>query len=1131
MSMLDDFVEHASGSSDAPRAAAAERLSHVEYEGFEPDANEADEVPSLVRALETGFVPSSRATHGLDPLFSLAVVQYSPPSDILTFTSANNILFLATHPLSVVIIDLNNPAELLSVDLPKPGADKGGGAAPDVSIRGLFADPTARHLIITTTTGDTFYLPITPGNPTTQSRRPRPLRVRHNITAVGWSPLRGVSADGSDAAKGDNITPPATDVLLGTANGVVLSLPLPPTDDIFKTVNLAMSKGGERDLQTVYTLPDGQAITGIAFGFWNAKSKRGDKRAWVVITTQERIYEVQGPVTTTVAGGKGGGWPEEVFKPVRESAPKFQELAGDVPRSELRVHVPSVVGQPATALPAPDAIAWLTAAGLYHSALSNKPTNDILFKPTLLPYPPAPEQSPTPVFGRGSGRQTPSKAPIPLSVAVTQWHFLLLFPDRVVAVARENDKVVWDEPLALAPGDQALGLAADPVSRTFWVYSARAIIEVVVTDEDRDVWRAKLDKGAFPSALEYARTPAQKDIVRSRQGDALYEEGKFMAAAQAYAESTRSFEYVSLRFVDANELDALRVYLAGRLGKLEKKDLTQRMMLATWLLEICLSKCNTLEDLIAAESATSDVENLQMERTMVEDDLQTFLKDHKANLDPSVVYELILGHGRTDLYLFYAELNKDHDKVVEHWIAEEEWTKAIDVLSRQDDIDLYYRFASLLIRNVPKETVDAWIKQQALSPRRLIPALLNQKSEPLETNQAVRYLEHVIHRQGSTDSTIYNLLLTIYASDPNPDDAPLLRFLSSVPDDPVTDRPYYDLDYALRLCKTHGRIRPCVQIYSRMGLYESSVNLALERGDIELAKVHADKPEEDDALRRKLWLKIGKYVVQEKGDIKEAMKFLESTDLVKIEDILPFFPDFVVIDDFKTEICTALEDYSARIEELKLEMDEATRSAESIKADIEALSTRFIAVEQSDKCWRCHQGITTRQFYVFPCQHSFHADCLIAMAMEYLPAPSLRRILHLQNELTSRSAVPGRQLLSQGFEGGTATPPRRANTAAGAAASAADFLLAVPGRKTLVAAGDKLRDLIVPDVLAQAVTAVGGSGRTRKKRDPDEEARAEAARKEIDSLVAGVCPLCEGSVAAIDKPFIREDEDLSDWAL
>lgn len=122
------------------------------------------------------------------------------------------------------------------------------------------------------------------------------------------------------------------------------------------------------------------------------------------------------------------------------------------------------------------------------------------------------------------------------------------------------------------------------------------------------------------------------------------------------------------------------------------------------------------------------------------------------------------------------------------------------------------------------------------------------------------------------------------------------------------------------------------------------------------------------------------------------MKFLESTDLVKIEDILPFFPDFVVIDDFKAEICSALEDYSARIDELKVEMDEATASAESIKRDIEGLANRFVTVEPGDKCWKCGLPLVTRQFYVFPCQHFFHADCLISMVGALLRVDWLHKL-------------------------------------------------------------------------------------------------------------------------------------------
>lgn len=43
----------------------------------------------------------------------------------------------------------------------------------------------------------------------------------------------------------------------------------------------------------------------------------------------------------------------------------------------------------------------------------------------------------------------------------------------------------------------------------------------------------------------------------------------------------------------------------------------------------------------------------------------------------------------------------------------------------------------------------------------------------------------------------------------------------------------------------------------------------------------------------------------------------------------------------KDEICAALEEYNIHIEELKTEMDEATRSADSIRLDIRELKSRY----------------------------------------------------------------------------------------------------------------------------------------------------------------------------------------------
>lgn len=47
------------------------------------------------------------------------------------------------------------------------------------------------------------------------------------------------------------------------------------------------------------------------------------------------------------------------------------------------------------------------------------------------------------------------------------------------------------------------------------------------------------------------------------------------------------------------------------------------------------------------------------------------------------MYDLIQGHGRTDMYLHFATVVGDHERVVEHWVLEEDWMKAIETLARQ----------------------------------------------------------------------------------------------------------------------------------------------------------------------------------------------------------------------------------------------------------------------------------------------------------------------------------------------------------------------------------------------------------------------------------------------------------------
>lgn len=90
----------------------------------------------------------------------------------------------------------------------------------------------------------------------------------------------------------------------------------------------------------------------------------------------------------------------------------------------------------------------LIAIGLYTSGLPSAPSNEILLRPSLIPYPVF-DDSALHDFARRLAPSSPSLPAIPIAVAVSQWHWLLLYSDRVVGVSRENEKVVWEEKLPL----------------------------------------------------------------------------------------------------------------------------------------------------------------------------------------------------------------------------------------------------------------------------------------------------------------------------------------------------------------------------------------------------------------------------------------------------------------------------------------------------------------------------------------------------------------------------------------------------------------------------------------------------------------------------------------------------------
>lgn len=136
-------------------------------------------------------------------------------------------------------------------------------------------------------------------------------------------------------------------------------------------------------------------------------------------------------------------------------------------------------------------------------------------------------------------------------------------------------------------------------------------------------------------------------------------------------------------------------------------------------------------------------------------------------------------------------------------------------------------------------------------------------------------------------------------------------------------------------------------------------------------------------------------------DIKGTVELVRHSNVLRIEDILPLFPDFVVIDEFKDEICSALEDYSRHIEDLRRAMQESTMSADSIRKDIRDLRAKATFLSSNQRCDSCSQTLLTQALYSFPCGHAFHSTCLKERVL-----PSLAVSATAADDETLSSACP-----------------------------------------------------------------------------------------------------------------------------
>lgn len=221
------------------------------------------------------------------PIFDLGRVQYAFPAPLMSFVVSSDMLAMGLSSNIIVLIELSHSDQVIKIPIPRKAAE--------LTIHKLFMDPSGRHIIVTSTQGENWYL-------YRGWKKPRQLKsFKMVIESVSWNKAALLSSSHSTSTR---------EILIGARNGTIYEAVLDAEEDFFKSQ--------ERYLQSVFSLPERHPITGLKFEYYPPTDP---KKALVIATTSSRIYQFVGPVERRVE--ENGRVFSSLFAAYRDAAPSL----------------------------------------------------------------------------------------------------------------------------------------------------------------------------------------------------------------------------------------------------------------------------------------------------------------------------------------------------------------------------------------------------------------------------------------------------------------------------------------------------------------------------------------------------------------------------------------------------------------------------------------------------------------------------------------------------------------------------------------------------------------------------------------------------------------------------------------
>ena len=146
-----------------------------------------------------------------------------------------------------------------------------------------------------------------------------------------------------------------------------------------------------------------------------------------------------------------------------------------------------------------------------------------------------------------------------------------------------------------------------------------------------------------------------------------------------------------------------------------------------------------------------------------------------------------------------------------------------------------------------------------------------------------------------------------------------------------------------------------------------------------------------------------------------------------------------------------------------------------------------------------------------------------------LPPTGLRKMVSLQLELLQGQS----DALKDGLDPKGPSNSKNAQKLLSAAFTP-EGLVGAAGSfgRGVLSAGDRLREMIVPESLANLAGGWSGSAARDKRHFSKKQLSVQSRlQEELDEIIASSCPLCDSLVNDLEKEYARLPTDIESWKL